>query len=61
MCHIGIWFDYLCFLASSNKASRSETFEGIIVGGAFISPLKLIPTTGGVHNVEFPIKIYRHL
>ena len=25
------------------------------MGGAFISPLKLIPTTGGVHDVEFPI------
>ena len=48
-------YTYLSFLASSNKAFHSETLEGIIVGGAFISPLKLIATTGGVHYVELPI------
>lgn len=45
---------YLSFLASSNKAFCGETLEWIIVGGAFISPLKLISTAGGVHYVEFP-------
>jgi hypothetical protein len=54
---IGMWFDYLCFLASSNEASCCEALEGIIVGGAFISPLKLVPATCGVHNVEFPINM----
>ena len=45
---------YLSFLASSNKAFRGETLEWITVGGAFISPLKLISTAGGIHYVEFP-------
>ena len=50
---------YLCFLSSSNEAFRGETLEGIIVGGALISPLKLVSITGRVHYVKFPINTHR--
>ena len=50
-----VWYvAYLTFLPTYNKAFGSETFERVIANGTLICPLKLVPSTGRIHNVEFP-------